>query len=183
MAEQTRREILKLTAGTLATAQWAWPQLPAASPHKTPLFFTPEEYRLVDQLTELIIPADDHSPGARMAEVAAYIDRRLAECFEAEVKQLWRKGLKRIEALSQEMNGRPFLQATNEERIALLERMARNERNPKEPEEVFFKELKTRTVRAFYTSKVGIHREMEYKGNTYLEEFAGYDAKPPGKGG
>ena len=178
MAEQSRREILKLTAGAVAAVPWIWPQLSAASPDK-PLFFTPEEYGLVDELTELILPADEHSPGARAAGVAAHIDRRLAESFEAEVKQQWRDGLKRLQAISQEMNGRSLLQASNEDRIALLERIARNERNPKELEEVFFKELKARTVRAYYTSKVGIHTEMEYKGNTYLEEFVGYRAKPP----
>jgi hypothetical protein len=28
-----------------------------------------------------------------------------------------------------------------------------------------------------YTSKIGIHREMEYKGNVMLEEFVGWEAK------
>src|SRR5207249_9801174 len=42
-------------------------------------FLTAAEYALLDELTELIIPADDHSPGARAAAVAAYIDGRLAE--------------------------------------------------------------------------------------------------------
>ena len=37
-------------------------------------FFTPEELALVDELSEMIIPADAHSPGARAARVAAYID-------------------------------------------------------------------------------------------------------------
>jgi hypothetical protein len=41
---------------------------------------------------------------------------------------------------------------------------------------MFFKELKTRTARAYYTSKIGIHSEMEYKGNVSLKEFVGYDA-------
>ena len=36
-------------------------------------------------------------------------------------------------------------------------------------------ELKSWTVRGYYTSKVGIHDEMEYKGNTMLAEFAGTD--------
>ena len=30
----------------------------------------------------MIIPADDHSPGARAAKVAAYIDARLAEALD-----------------------------------------------------------------------------------------------------
>src|SRR2546427_5330379 len=40
-----------------------------------------------------IIPADDRSPGARSAGVAAYIDGRLAESLDPEWQALWRSGL------------------------------------------------------------------------------------------
>ena len=53
--------------------------------------------------------------------------------------------------------------------------MAQNEFHPKSEEEKFFAELKRRTVTAYYTSEIGIHKEMEYKGNTLLKEFAGYE--------
>jgi hypothetical protein len=55
--------------------------------------------------------------------------------------------------------------------------MAKNEMNPKTPEEVFFGQLKQGTVQAYYTSKIGIHQEMEYKGNVMLQEFVGYEVK------
>ena len=71
---------------------------------------------------------------------------------------------------------RGFLEASPEQRTELLTRISQNEMSPKKPEEIFFRELKTRTARAYYTSKIGIHTEMEYKGNTYLKEFVGYDA-------
>jgi len=29
-------------------------------------------------------------------------------------------------------------------------------------------------VRAYYSSKIGIHQEMEYKGNVLLNEFVGF---------
>lgn len=35
-------------------------------------------------LSELIIPTDEHSPGARAAKVAEYIDRRPADSFGME---------------------------------------------------------------------------------------------------
>lgn len=143
----------------------------------TPLFFSREEFAMVDELTELIIPADDHSPGARAAEVAGYIDRRLAESFDEEPKETWRRGLKLIDSMSIEMHGRRFMQATPGQRTRVLVRISENELKPQKPEEHFFNELKSRTVRAYYTSKIGIHDEMEYKGNAYLEEFIGYDAK------
>ena len=37
--------------------------------------------------------------------------------------------------------------------------------------------LKGRTARAYYTSKVGIHQDLEYKGNVLLPEFVGYEVK------
>ena len=36
-------------------------------------------------------------------------------------------------------------------------------------------ELKDWTARGYYTSSIGIHDEMEYKGNTMQDEFAGID--------
>jgi hypothetical protein len=132
---------------------------------------------MVDELSELIIPTDDHSPGARAAQVAAYIDGRLADSFEDEAKRRWREGLGRINSLSEEMHGGPFMQATPEQRVALLTRIAKNEEKPEKLEEHFFQELKGRTVRAYYTSKTGIHQEMEYKGNVLLPEFVGYEVK------
>ncbi|HKS40962.1 MAG TPA: gluconate 2-dehydrogenase subunit 3 family protein [Blastocatellia bacterium] len=182
--ELTRREIIKLAAGAvvaapivgLAKAQAGIVDAASASQNKAPLFFTPKEFALADELTELIIPTDDHSPGARAAEVTAYIDKRLAESFEEEPKKSWREGLKLIDSLSQESFGRAFLEATPEQRIELLKRISKNERDPKQPEEIFFKELKNSTVRAYYTSKIGIHAEMQYKGNVSLKEFVGFDA-------
>ena len=47
------------------------------------------------------------------------------------------------------------------------------------PEVRFFRELKHLTVRGYYTSKIGIHDEMEYKGNRLLLEFAGCDDPAP----
>jgi hypothetical protein len=177
--ELTRREMIKL--GASAAIAVALTELDAkagaqAAQDKAPLFFTKEEFVLVDELTELIIPADDHSPGARAALVASYIDFRLSESFEEQAKTLWRDGLKLIEQLSEEMHGKSFLASSPEQRIALLTRISQNEAKPVKPEGMFFKELKSRTARAYYTSRIGIHTEMEYKGNVSLKEFVGYDA-------
>jgi hypothetical protein len=182
----SRREVIKRTAGALLAAPLAGlPEARAAAGStrqasrakaRRLLFFSKAEFALVDELSELIIPADEHSRGARAAEVAAYIDKRLAESFTEEPKALWRNGLKQLEGLSKEMHGRTILQSTKEQRIALLTRIAQNESQPKTPEESFFKELKSRTAQAYYSSKIGIHEEMQYKGNTYQKDYAGYDA-------
>ncbi len=144
MADQdnlTRRELIQLTAAASVAGAVA-PSGLASEPALK--FFSKEEFAMVDELSELIIPTDEHSPGARAAQVAAYIDGQLAESFDDAPKHRWHEGLARINSLSQEMYGRPFMQATPD---------------------------------AYYTSKIGIHQEMEYKGNVLLQEFVGYEVK------
>jgi gluconate 2-dehydrogenase gamma chain len=167
----TRRELIQVTAGAVLAAAGE------ASAQKGGQFFSPEEFHMVDELSEIIIPADEHSPGSRAAKVAQYIDARLAETLEPEPKELWRDGLKRVDALAREMHGRSFLEAGPVERVAVVARMAEHEGDPKTPPELFFREIKARTANAYYTSEIGIHHEMEYKGNTILQEFVGYEVK------
>lgn len=175
----TRRDLIKLGASAAIASSLIGLDASSllAAQAKAPLFFTKEEFALVDELTELIVPTDEHSSGAKAALVADYIDFRLSESFEDQPKIMWREGLKLIEQLSQEMHGKRFLESSQEQRIALLTRISQNEMKPEKPEELFFKELKSRTARAYYSSKIGIHDEMEYKGNTYQKkEFVGFDA-------
>ena len=178
-----RRDLIKLgAAATLAASLGVGEPLAAQSPPAaaTPsavaqTFFTPEELALVDELSELIIPTDGHSPGARAAKVAAYIDFRLAGAWNEQDRIDWREGLKRIDQLSRESANKPFMQASADQRLAVLTRIAQNEKEPRQPEELFFATLKSRVVDAYYTSEIGIKQDMEYKGNSYLTEFVGTD--------
>lgn len=166
-----RRDLLKvLTAATFASGL----QLPAAEPG-APLYFTKEEFATLDTLTDLIIPTDDHSPGAHEAGVASYIDKSVAEAFLAKDKESWRKGLAAINTLSNSMHQQPFLKASREQQIALLKKISTNEKDPKSDTEKFFGQLKQTTASAYYSSSIGIHQEMNYKGNVILEHFVGYD--------
>jgi len=176
----TRREMIQATAAGAAAAAAAAGALPAMPvpplPQGAPRFFTPAEFAVVDELSDMIIPTDAQSGGARAAGVAAYIDARLAESFEKEPPARWRAGVQAVEALSREMSGKTFMAATPEQRLAVLTRMAAGEKEPKTLAERFFGEIKGFTVRAYYTSKIGIHDDQQYKGNVYQTgEFAGFD--------
>jgi len=178
----TRREMLAATAATAAAlaAPLAAPEAAQAAEAATvvPKFFTAPEFALVDELAELIIPADAQPPGARVAGVATYIDFRLAESLDTDQQAKWHSGLAAVDTLSQELQGKAFLQGTPEQRLAVLTKMAAGEKDPKTPAEHFFQQLKGWTVRAYYTSKVGIQADQRYKGNVYQRgEYAGYDAK------
>jgi hypothetical protein len=180
----SRRDMLAATAAALGIplvrvfgSETALVAPPPVESSAAPRFFSAADFALIDELSEMIIPTDDHSPGARAARVAAYIDSRLAESLEADWKARWRAGVLGVNALSTEMHGKRFMQGTPEQRHAVLTRMAAAERDPKTPFDRFFRELKRWTCFGYYTSKIGIHTDQQYKGNTYQQgEYAGYDA-------
>ena len=175
----SRRELMAFGAVAAMAARCGGPSTPdapaATAAGAAGTYLSSTELAMVDELSELIIPTDAHSPGARAAGVAAYIDRSLAEAFEEEVRTMWREGLRRIDDLSQQVHGKSFMAASSDQRVAVLTEIARNETKPVKPEEEFFVELKSRVAWAYYTTEIGIKQELEYKGNTFQADFAGYD--------
>jgi len=186
-----RRDVFRL----LTAAGVAFPlALPAAEPG-APLYFTKEEFALLDTLTELVIPADEHSPGAHAAGVATYIDKSVAEAFLEKDKSSWRNGLASVNRISQSMHGAQFTKLSKDQQVQVLTSMSQKEdaREMKKEgdsaasakrnsSEAFFGQLKNTTAFAYYTSAIGIHKEMNYKGNVLLQEFVGYmpdDPLPP----
>jgi glucoside 3-dehydrogenase (cytochrome c) hitch-hiker subunit len=135
-------------------------------------FFTPDENRTVIEMSERIIPADDHSPGAKAARVSEFIDLIVSESPE-NTRQMWRDGLAAVNKMSQARFGKPFADGTVEQQVDLLKEISKNEKSPQTTEERFFRTVKYATVDAYYTSEIGIHKELQYKGNSYLKEFTG----------
>ena len=173
MSDLTRRELLQAATAAMAVPFLKVPVAQAAKPR----FFTLAEFALVDEMSDMIIPTDAQSGGARAAGVAAFIDARLAEAFEKDEPLRWRAGIKAVEALSQEIHAKTFMASTPEQRLALLTRIAAAESDPKTDAEKFFGQIKGATIRAYYASKIGIHDDQRYKGNVIQPgEYAGYDA-------
>jgi gluconate 2-dehydrogenase gamma chain len=143
----------------------------SAAPYKFK-FFTEEENQTLIQMSELIIPADDHSAGAKDARVSEYIDTVVSASPKA-VKQNWRDGIASIDKKSREMFNKGFVESTQDQQISLLTELSKHELGPQTEEERFFKTMKFATIDGYYTSKIGIHDELNYKGNTYLMEFVG----------
>ncbi|MPY88479.1 MAG: hypothetical protein GEU99_11190 [Luteitalea sp.] len=178
----TRRAALKsLGVGVSGLALWPYVSDEAAqacaliqksqAPPKL-VFLTAAQYGEVDALAEAIIPADDHSPGARAARVADYIDLLLDESDE-ETQTSWTSGLAELDRVSRERYQASFAKLSASQTTELLTALSKNERDPQTPLETFFKTTKDAAIRGYYTSEIGIHKELEYKGNQYLPEFVG----------
>jgi hypothetical protein len=191
---QDRREWLKTSAAALGASLLPLPAVSAETSQAAPApaapqehtetkfpgrFFTPAQHTLVEELSETIVPADSHSGGAKAAKVADYIDQVLRNTLDDTQKSLWREGLRLVDLMSRHYSGKSFVDANPEERVAILTVLSDNDHMTELPEVRFFVELKRMTVDIYYTSKIGIHDELEYKGNRILQEYAGCDDQPP----
>ena len=113
------------------------------------------------------------------------IDRRAAQANEhidlvlsaetAEVQQAFLEGLRWIDQESRRRFDSTFLKATRDQQTELLTLVSKPEPVPPglEPGRRFFRDIRRRTVFAYYTSRTGIHDEIEYKGKTPLPEWVG----------
>jgi hypothetical protein len=179
----TRREVLKsmsVGAGVAATLPFlsdesaeALEQVRKTGGPAVLRFFTRAQYATIDVLSERLIPADERSGGAQAARVADFIDLFVFDS-PAAIKTAWTEGLTLLDQACAQQAGKPFVTAPAEQQVALLTEISRNEADPKTPLERFFNEAKTRTIQGYYTSKIGIHDELHYKGNQFLNEFVGY---------
>ncbi len=129
----SRRDLLKL-AGTAAAAAAgaATSSAPAdaaaleqrARPRPRPVreplkALTPHEADLLDRLAELLVPSDEHGPGATEAMAVRYIDRALAGAL-ADQREAYRVGLEALERYARQTRGAAFLQLTETRQISLL---------------------------------------------------------------
>ena len=172
-----RRTLLKLMiAGVVAERlQVAGQQLNALAraPAEYKLrFFSEGQNELLDRLTELIIPADDHSPGAHEAKVSLFIDLMVSHS-DPGVQDQWTRGLSVVEKESQARFQKPFLECDAAQQDRIMQTMSGNENHPTTELEKFFAILKSRTIDGYYTSAIGIHQELQYKGHRPQAEFVG----------
>jgi hypothetical protein len=132
-----------------------------------PKFFGPEEFRIVDVFTAILIPTDE-TPGAREAHVAPFIDFVVGSAAEyaPEMQTDWRRA-------RDWLRGQGFANLTPERQVALIEQMAEPERDRAKKHDGYrtYRTIKDLAVFAFYTSRVGLVEVLEYKGNAYLTEF------------
>lgn len=121
-------------------------------------FFTPGEAELASSLMEIIIPADENSPGAKQARTAAFADLMLSTGPQ-DLQQRWRAGLELFR-----------LEAARTSLESAIAKAAKEEANPKSDLAQFFVTLKRTTVDGYYTSEIGIHQDLKYQGNQHLTE-------------
>jgi glucoside 3-dehydrogenase (cytochrome c) hitch-hiker subunit len=176
-ASMNRRTALALLGAGVVSSRLpaAQAQLHAIRKNTEPpklMFFDHSGHQLIEALAENIIPADEHSPGARAARVSYYIDL-VAANSALPVQKTWRTEMSAFEDAARQELGKPYLEADPAGQIRFLSKLSSAPAGTKTPAEQFFARMKQMTIFGYYTSETGLLQELEYKGNKALAEFPG----------
>lgn len=152
----------------------------AGAPYE-PQFFSPQQFRMVEQLAEMIIPATD-TPGAKQAGVAEFIDFmvakrvRMTEMDDYQslgrgritpqenirvgnaVQEEFVLGLAWLNGYSQSRFEHEFMDCSADQQEGLLEELAYAAKYKPNTEvgREFFQLMRDYTVVGFYTTKIGL---------------------------
>lgn len=143
----------------------------AKGPYR-PKALTVHEYDTLKRLSDLIIPADDRSPGALAANAAEFIDYLCS--VSDEMKEIYTGGLGWIDgAMRRRNNGKDFLGSQPDQQTALLDLIAYRENESAElnPGIQFFTWVRRMVADAYYTSPIGM-KELGYMGNGAMAQFS-----------
>jgi hypothetical protein len=150
----------------------AFARIQAAKAVSSPKVLSAAAFATLETFVEAIIPTDERSPGAKDARVADYIDLLLSEADEEIVLQ-WLGGLAALDEDATSRFQKSFARLDAQQIDVILADISRNEVNPQTPLQHFFVITKHATIHGYYSSEIGIHRELRYKGNQFLKEFVG----------
>jgi len=185
--DMSRRDALQLLAALPVAAFLSWPTAEQEKASRfvdnalrsaaegtpfAPKFFTPAEFRTVRVLADMIIPRDDRSGNASDAGVPEFMDFTATD--RPNYQKWMRPGLAWIDAQSNTRFGKPFADATESQRSAILNDIAWPARAPASMADgvTFFNRFRDLTATGFWSSQIGV-KDLKYQGNLFAPDWNG----------
>jgi hypothetical protein len=176
----SRRDLLRVLSSSITLSPMLAQQAHAAiaeakslsgGPKYQPKCFTRHNFETLKNLANMIIPADEHSPGASDAGAAEFID--FLSNRNPDLAAIFNGGLAWLDNYMQKHYGASFLDAKPEQKTELLDKLAsKNNTTPETaPGEQFWTWVRNMVVDAYYTSPVGV-KDLGYMGNGAMSEFS-----------
>jgi hypothetical protein len=140
----------------------------------TPKYFPAHQYKTLQALCEMILPADADCGGALEAGAPEFIDLLTSE--NADYQRRLGGGLMWLDSTCLDRYGRVFLENTAAEQKEMLDAIAFRKNADADPSLSqgieFFSFLRNLTADGFFTSEIGI-KYLGFMGNTFVVKWKG----------
>ena len=133
----------------------------------TVVSFSKTDIAFLNELAETILPTTN-TPGAKEANVPAFMTVMVNDCYEAKDQTIFIEGVKALQFKdSKAAMGKAFMEATPAERTAFLttlDKEAAAYQKTKKPNESkhYFTMLKELTLWGFFSSEIGATKALRY---------------------
>lgn len=133
---------------------------------RTDLLFNATDVAYLDEIADTILP-DTGTPGAKAAQVGAFINVMVTDAYTPANQEVFRAGMTTLNAESQQDHGVDFMAATPAQRLTLLQRIDREAKaymDTKQPDAPahYFRMMKELTLVGYFTSEIGYTKAMRY---------------------
>src|ERR671914_1801568 len=89
--------------------------------------FTAEDIAFLDEIAETILP-ETSTPGAKAAKTGAFMALMVTDTYDARNQRIFRDGMRKVDEASRKAHDVPFMSATPQQRLAVLEQLDREQR-------------------------------------------------------
>ncbi len=122
--------------------------------------FSAQDVALLDEVAETILP-ETKTPGAKAAHVGAFMALMVTDTYEDREQQIFRAGMRQLEQAA-------FMAAKPAERLALLERLDREQKaymdgKADDAPAHYFRLMKELTLLGYFTSEIGCTQAQRYR--------------------
>jgi hypothetical protein len=90
--------------------------------------FTPDDIAYLDEIADTILPTTS-TPGAKAVQTGAFMAMMVTDTYSAADRKIFRDGMRSLDRASRELNDAPFMQATPEQRLAVLNRLDQEQKS------------------------------------------------------
>ncbi|HMP91280.1 MAG TPA: gluconate 2-dehydrogenase subunit 3 family protein [Phnomibacter sp.] len=137
---------------------------PAAK--KVNSLFDENQVKLMDEIADTIIP-DTSTPGAKAAQVGAFMALMVQDCYTPADQKVFTEGLIKIEEASKAKYGKSFMDITPAQRTEMLtaldaEQKEYQSKKQKDDPAHYFRMMKELTLFGYFTSEIGATKALRY---------------------
>jgi len=115
-----------------------------------------DDYDLLDEIAETIIPTNPDSPGAKAAKIGAFMGEIVGSYYSPNQQKVFSQGLVSFRERCQKETGRSFLDLSDEESHAFLLAVARA------PKGKYYSMYRQLTLWGYFSSEIGTTKVRRY---------------------
>jgi len=125
------------------------------------LEFDPDDIAYLDEIGDTIIPETD-TPGAKAVGIGSFMVMMVKDTYDGDNQKVFVDGLNSMRKDFKKANGKDFVGAPAEERLAYLNGMYEEYKSSEEKKPKVINMLRDLTVLGYFTSEIGATQALTY---------------------